>query len=66
MVSGLTEAQVLDVSLQKEFSEKVIGKKCLCLERETLNRQTVGSSQKVTEALKFGVFAFYGLGSFMG
>ena len=38
LVSGLKEAQVLDVSSQKEFSDKVIGKKRIYLERNTFHR----------------------------
>ena len=43
LVSGLHEVQVLDVSAQKEFfQDRVIGKKWIYLERNTLPRQSVG------------------------
>jgi len=45
--------------------DKVIGKKCLSLERDTQQTEC-GPSQKAREALKYGVVGFYGLGSFMG
>ena len=37
LVSEPNEAQVLDVSSQKEFSERVIGNKWIYLERNTLH-----------------------------
>ena len=41
LVSRFNETQVLDVSSQKEFSERVIGNKWIYLERNTLHRQSV-------------------------
>ena len=49
----------------KEFSDKVIGKEWIYLERNTLHRQDVASSKGV-RALKVGVISFYGLGNFTG
>ena len=46
--------------------DKVIGKKWIYLERNTLHRKC-GPSQRVSLALpKFGVVSYYGLGNFIG
>ena len=46
--------------------DKVIGKKWIYLERNTLHRQC-GPSQRVSLAVpKFGVVSYYGLGNFIG
>ena len=47
LVSGLNEAHVLDVSSQKEFSErdKVISKKWIYLERNTLTERMWATSE---------------------
>ena len=45
--------------------DKVIGKKWIYLERDTLHRQNVGHLRR-REALKYGVVSFYALGNFIG
>ena len=58
----LNEAQVLDVSSQREFSERQsLGKKRIHLETHSTDRV-----QKVRVAPKCGVVSFHGLGSFIG
>ena len=67
LVSGPDEAQVLDVSLQKEFSEKQSMSKKGILFREKHTPQTeCQPSQRVNAALKCGVVSYYGLGNFIG
>ena len=46
--------------------DKMIGKKWIYLERNTLHRQECRLSQRVTAALKCGVVSFYVLGYFTG
>ena len=55
------------MSLHRKNSvrNKVIGKKCIYLERNTLHRQSVGHLRK-QEAPKYGMVNFYGLGKFIG
>ena len=76
LVSGLNEAQVLFFFLKLRFlmshgrknsvRDKVIGKKWIYLERNTLPRQC-GPLQRVSLAvLKFGVVSYYGMGDFIG
>ena len=62
LVSGLNYAQVLDVSCQKEFSEKVIDRKWIYIEKHSTER---GSSQKLRVASKCDEVSFYGLGNFI-
>ena len=45
--------------------DKVMGKKWIYLERNTLHRQSVGRLRR-REALKYGLVSFYGLGNFVG
>ena len=45
--------------------DKVIGKKWIYLERNTVRRQSVDHLRR-QEALKYGVVSFYGLGNFTG
>ena len=45
--------------------DKVIGKKWIYLERNTLHRQSVGHLRR-REALTYGMVSFYGLGNFIG
>ena len=45
--------------------DKVIGKKWIYLERNTLHRHNVGHLRR-QEALKYGVVSFYELGNFIG
>ena len=60
LVSGLNEAQVLDVSLQKEFSETQSDRQEVDLSREKHTPQTeCGPSQKVRKAPRYGVVSFY-------
>ena len=78
-MSGLTKAQVLYVSAQKEFSGRQSDRQEVdLLERDTFHRknavrlkrreqpQGMGSSWKVRAAPKYGVVTFYGLGNFIG
>ena len=46
--------------------DKVIGKKWIYLERNTLHRQECGPSQRESAASKCGAVSFYGLGKFIG
>ena len=65
MVSGLNEAQVLDVSSQKEFSERQSDRQEVDFLRDKRIPQTdCGPSQKASAALKFGVVRFCRLGNF--
>ena len=62
LVSGPNEAKVLDVSLQKEFSERQSDRSEVDSFREKFTVQTeCGASEKVREAPKSGVVSFYGL-----
>ena len=45
--------------------DKVIGKKWIYLERNTLHRQSVGHLRR-QESPKYSVVSFYGLGNFIG
>ena len=45
--------------------DKVIGRKWIDLERNTLHRQSVGHLRR-REAPKYGMVSFYGLGNFIG
>ena len=68
LVSGPNEAQVLDVSYKKEFSERQSDRKKWIYsdsERSTLHRQECGPSQRVSAALKHGMVSFYRLGNFI-
>ena len=66
MVSGLNEAQVLDVSSQKLFNERQSDRQEVDLFREKHTPQTeCGPSQKVRVAPKYSVIGFYGLGNFI-
>ena len=64
VVSGPSEVQVLDVSSQKEFSErKMVGKKWIYLERNT-SQTECGPSQRESLVVSKGVLvSFYGLGN---
>ena len=64
-VSGPNEAQVPDISLQKEFSERVIGKKWIYSVKNTPQTEG-GLPQRASAAPKCGVISFYGLGNFIG
>ena len=67
LVSGLNEAQVLDVSSQKEsVRDRVMGKKWIYLERNTLHRQSVGHLRKWERHRGIGLSAFIGVGNFIG
>ena len=68
LVSGLNEAQVLDVSSQKELSErhKVMGKKWIYLERYTFHRQSVGHLRRRERHQGMGLSVFIGEGNFIG
>ena len=60
LVSGLNEAQVLNVSSQKEFSERQSDKEEVDLFREKRTPQTqCGPSQKARAAPGYGVVSFY-------
>ena len=57
---GLNEAQVLDVSSQKEFSERQSDRLEVDLFREKHTPQTeCGPSQRVRKAPGYGVVSFY-------
>ena len=45
--------------------DKVIGKKWIYLERNTLHRQSVGHHKRLSASSKCGVVSFYGLGNFI-
>ena len=63
LVSGLNEAQVLNVSWQKEFSERQsIGKKWIYLGRDTLHRQSKVHLRRWELASRYFGLVFYGLG----
>ena len=65
LVSGSSEAQVLDVSWQKEFSERQSGREEVALFRygeHTPHR--AGPSQRVGAATKCGLAGFHRLGEF--
>ena len=60
LVSGLNEAQVLDVSSQKEFSERQSDGYEVDLFREKHTPQTdCGPSQKSRKAPGYGIVSFY-------
>ena len=61
LVLGLTEAQVLDVLLQKEFSER----QELGLFREKHTPQSVGHLRRKS-SLEICYVSFYGMGNFIG
>ena len=48
----------------KDFRDKVIDKKWIYLEKNTLHRHSVGHVRR-GEVLKYGVVSFYGLGKFI-
>ena len=52
--------------IKKSERDKVIGKKWIYLERNTLHRQECGPSQRESAASKCGAVSFYGLGKFIG
>ena len=56
LVSGPSEAQVLDVSLQNSVTDKLIGKNWIYLERNILQRQSVA----LTEGEGSGLKMWYG------
>ena len=67
LASGLNEALVLDVSLQKEFSERQNDRLEVDLFREKQAPQTdCGPSERVSGASKCGMVSFYGLGKVEG
>ena len=45
--------------------DKVLSKKWIYLEGNTLHRQSVGHLRR-RETLKYGMISFYGLGNFIG
>ena len=62
LVSAFNEAQVLDVSSQKEFSERQSDRGDMDLFREKHTPQAeCRPSQKERAALKYGRVSFYGL-----
>ena len=68
LVLGPNEAQGLNVSSQKEFSERqVIGKTWIYSdsERSDTPQAECGPSQRASAAVKCGVVSFYGVGNFM-
>ena len=66
LVLGPNEAQVLDVSSQKEFSERQNDRLEVDLFREKQATQTeCGPSERVNGASKCGMVSFYGLGNFI-
>ena len=68
LVSGANEAQILDVSSQKEFSERQSDRWEIDLFRfrEKHNPQTVcGPSQRASTVLKLGMRGFYRLSNFI-
>ena len=68
LVSGLNKAQFLDVSLQKEFSERQSDREEVDLFRfrEKHTPQTeCGPSQRVSGAVRCGMVSFYRLGNFI-
>ena len=68
LVSGPSEVQILDVSSQKEFSERESDREEVGLFRfrEKHTPQTMcGPSQRVSGAWKCGVVSFYRLGNFI-
>ena len=68
LASGLNKAQVLDVSSQKEFSERQSDREEVDLFRfrEKHTSQTeCGPSQRVSTAWKCGLVSFYRLGNFI-
>ena len=68
LVSGPNEAQVLDVSLRKELSERQTGRPEAALfrsiERDTA--QTVCGLSQRARVVKCGMVSFYRLGNFTG
>ena len=67
LVSGLNDAQVLNISSQKEFSERQSDRLEGDLFREKHTPQTeCGPSREVRAASPCGVVSFYGLGNFLG
>ena len=66
LVLGPDEAQILDVSSQKEFSERQNDRLEVDLFREKQAPQTdCGPSERVSGASKCGMVSFYGLGNFI-
>lgn len=67
LVSGPNEAQILDVSWQKEFSERESDKKEVCSdsERSTLYRASVGHRRGRVRPAICGLISFYKLGNFI-
>ena len=66
MLSGLNKAQALDISPQKEFSDRQRGKKWIYLERNTLHRQSLGHLLMVRGRGVCGCEVFTGVGNFRG
>ena len=61
LVSGPNEAQVLDISLLKEFSERQSDRSevYLCRYSENTPQTECGPSQRVNVALKWGMVSFF-------